>query len=208
MKTVQEDPPSKEKILDAAQELMIAKGFVATTLDEVCEASGVSKGCLFYYFKNKEDLGRATLERYVGKIAEMKQGALSQIKDEEIDPLERVFNYVDFMIAMVQKSGSKGGCLIGTFAQEISQTHPQLREVCQEGFTQIAQSVIEDLEEAKIKYKLKKSVNTQSLANFFVSIAQGSMLLVKTHQNTDIFVNNLEYFKQHLKFIFKKGKNS
>ncbi len=204
MRKVQENPQAKEKILDAAQELMIAKGFVATKLDEVCEASGVSKGCLFYYFKNKEDLGKATLERYVRKITAMKQGALSQIKDEEIDPLERVFHYVNFMIEMVQKSGSKGGCLIGTFAQEISQTHPELREVCQEGFTQMAQSVREDLEKAKLKYKLKKSVNAQSLANLFVSIAQGSMLLVKTHQNADIFVDNLEYFKQHLIYVFKK----
>jgi len=205
MRTAEENPKAKEKILDAAQELMMAKGFVATTLDEICEASGVSKGSLFHYFKNKEDLGKATLMRYGQKMTEMKQAALDDIQKNESDPLKRIFQYLNFMSEMVKKKGDKGGgCLVGTFAQEISQTHPELREVCQQGFKYMAESIRTDLEEAKIKYNPEGNIDTQSFADFFVSIAQGSMLLVKTHENIDIMLKNLELFKQHLQFVFKR----
>ena len=40
----------KEKILDSAQCLMLDKGYVATSVDAICEKAGVTKGSFFYYF--------------------------------------------------------------------------------------------------------------------------------------------------------------
>lgn len=53
------------EIIDAALELFVAKGFMATRLDEVAQRAGVSKGTLYLYFDNKEALFRAVVETLV-----------------------------------------------------------------------------------------------------------------------------------------------
>jgi AcrR family transcriptional regulator len=53
------------EIIDAALELFVAKGFMATRLDEVAQRAGVSKGTLYLYFENKEALFKAVVETLV-----------------------------------------------------------------------------------------------------------------------------------------------
>jgi AcrR family transcriptional regulator len=53
------------EIIDAALELFVAKGFMATRLDEVAKLAGVSKGTVYLYFDNKEALFKAVVETLV-----------------------------------------------------------------------------------------------------------------------------------------------
>ena len=57
-----ERPSTKNKLLDASMELMRRQGFHATTVDDICAAAGVTKGGFFHYFKNKEDIAKATIQ--------------------------------------------------------------------------------------------------------------------------------------------------
>ena len=55
-------PPSKDartKLLDAALAVIRGKGFAATSVDELCQAAGVTKGAFFHHFHTKEELGVA-----------------------------------------------------------------------------------------------------------------------------------------------------
>jgi TetR/AcrR family transcriptional repressor of nem operon len=55
---------TKERILAAAQRLVIDHGFAATSLDQVIAASGTSKGAFFHHFTSKLDLARSLVDRY------------------------------------------------------------------------------------------------------------------------------------------------
>src|SRR5438105_4436332 len=100
MKTIRIDSPTREKLLDAAQKLMLAKGFPATTIDEICEAAGFTKGSFFHYFENKEEVGKAVLVRYAARKQQIWQAA-PFVKN--IDPLRRVYGYLDFAVQMHNK---------------------------------------------------------------------------------------------------------
>ena len=56
---------NRQRILDAAQHLVIENGFAATSLDQVIKTAGTSKGAFFHHFDSKLDLARALTERYV-----------------------------------------------------------------------------------------------------------------------------------------------
>jgi TetR/AcrR family transcriptional repressor of nem operon len=47
MRTAKAPSPARDKLLEAAQELMLAKGYEATSVDEICAAAGPTKGSFF-----------------------------------------------------------------------------------------------------------------------------------------------------------------
>jgi len=200
MRTVQVHSPTKEKLLDAAQRLMLAKGFPATTVDEVCKAAGLTKGSLFHYFESKEKLGKAVLERYVSFKQQMWQAAPFMKKS---DPLLRVYGYLDFAVQMHKKPEGQNGCLLGHFAQELSDTYPEIRSLCAERFGQWAKTFKRDLDEAKAKYAAKRSIDTQSLAEHFIAVLEGSLIISKAKQDRRMLERNLWHFKQYLKSLFE-----
>src|SRR5262249_873334 len=126
MRRAQPDAPTRQKLLDAAQGLMLTKGYTATSVDEACETAGLTTRGFFHYFEGKEHLGRSVAQRFYACWQQVSQGAPFRRKT---DPLDRVLGHVDFFIQMSRAPTWKG-CLLGTFVQELSQTHPQIRAVC------------------------------------------------------------------------------
>ena len=63
MRKAQVESAVWKKLVDAARELMLAKGYTATSVDDICTAAGVTKGSFFHYFTDKEHLGRVAAER-------------------------------------------------------------------------------------------------------------------------------------------------
>lgn len=61
---------TREQILDATGRLIHLRGFHNTSVDDILRESGVGKGNLYYYFKSKDDLGFAALDRTLERIRE------------------------------------------------------------------------------------------------------------------------------------------
>src|SRR5262249_48419396 len=95
MRKAQTNSLTRQKLLDAGEELMLAKGYTATSVDEVCEKAGLTKGSFFHYFEGKEHLGRLVAQRYYSCWQQKAQSAPFRQKK---DPLDRLFGVVDFFI--------------------------------------------------------------------------------------------------------------
>jgi TetR/AcrR family transcriptional repressor of nem operon len=84
---------NRERILDAAQQLVIENGFAATSVDEVLRAAGTSKGAFFHHFDSKLDLARALTERYATADVGQLRAAL-EATAQVADPADRVLEFV------------------------------------------------------------------------------------------------------------------
>ena len=120
------------------------------------------------------------------------------------DPLQRVYGYVDRFIEMATNPELPSGCLLGHFTQELSDTHPEIRSLCAQHFAEWAATFKQDLDEAKAKYVPKASFDTQSLAEYFIAVMQGSRILATAKQDTGVFKQNLQHFKRYVKSLFEK----
>ena len=190
---------AKDRLLDAAERLMLAKGYAATTVDEICEAAKLTKGSFFHYFESKERLGRELLERFCAAS----QQRLLEACPKERDPLKRVYGMVQGAIKMSKACAARQGCLLGAFAQELSDSHPQIRAVCAEAFTQWARALKSELDAAKAQYAPKADVDTKSLAEHFIAIVEGSKILAKAKRNARIEEESLRHFQRYLEQIFE-----
>ncbi len=200
MRTRQENPVTREKLLETAEHLMLAKGYTATSVEEICETASLTKGSFFHYFESKEALGKAVLDRYVLTMFQTAQNASFRKKS---DPLQRLYGYIDFMIELSKDPARRSGCLLGNFAQVLSDTHPEIRAQCEAHFAMWVELLKQELDAAKTAYKVK-GLDTRTLADHFISLFEGSLMLAKTRQDVTVITDNLAHFKNYLKSIFKK----
>ncbi|MFZ5584861.1 MAG: TetR/AcrR family transcriptional regulator [Thermodesulfobacteriota bacterium] len=81
----------RAQILDAARKLFTKKGFPVTTIQDICEESGVNPGSLYDYVQNKDDILRQLFKEMMGETAE-ERSAFSP--SEEINSLDSLRRYM------------------------------------------------------------------------------------------------------------------
>lgn len=195
-------PQGKEKFIAVAQQLMLAKGYTATSVDEVCQLAGLSKGSFFYYFESKEELGKAALNDFYSR---QKQGLQVAPFRKDADPLARVIGLIDFLIQAFRNPEIPKSCLIGNFSQELSTTHVEIRSLCAKHFTDWAGEVQSDLDEAAARYALQSSLDTQSIADHLIAVIEGSLILYKAKKDAAVIEKNLEHLKFYIRSLFSSN---
>jgi TetR/AcrR family transcriptional regulator, transcriptional repressor for nem operon len=192
--------PTKTKILDSALQVIRAKGYTATTVDDICTSSEVTKGGFFYHFKGKEDLAIAAA-RHFGAMAE---GLFATAPYQDIkDPLFRLLGYVDFRIAILKGELPHYTCLLGTMVQEIYETHPAIRAACDQCITEHAAMVAKDIALAKDFYAPDATWSAESLGYYTQSVIQGSFILAKAKGGPKIAAECLQHLRRYIELLFE-----
>jgi TetR/AcrR family transcriptional repressor of nem operon len=118
----------KERLTNAATDLIWENSYGATSVDAICERAGAKKGSFYYFFKSKSELAAAALEA----DWRMRKADMDSIFSPTIPPLERLERYFDFVydrLAELQKKcGSVLGCPLFTLGSEVSTQDEVLRD--------------------------------------------------------------------------------
>ena len=121
----------KERLTDAAMDLIWENSYGATSVDAICERAGAKKGSFYYFFKSKSELAATALEADWKK----RKADMDDIFSATVSPLERFERYFDFVhdrLAEIQKKcGSILGCPLLTLGSEVSTQDEMLRETVQ-----------------------------------------------------------------------------
>lgn len=203
-KATKPNSETKRKLLDAAMKLMIAKGFKATTIDEICSEVGLTKGSFFHYFDGKDDVAKAAATHF----HEFQQCMFDGADFRSItDPLDRVHGRLDFLVGLASNPQIPKSCLIGNLAQEVSGTHDDIRRVCQGAFESGAADFERDVAEAKLKYAPKASFDPASLGRLYLTTIQGSMVMAKAAKNPGILAENVEHLRRYIESLFGENRS-
>ncbi len=126
------EPTTKERILEAAEEIMIEKSFHSVGLNEILKAVNVPKGSFYHHFDSKEHFGVELLKHYSESAsARMRQLLLSS--EPEPNPRARLLTFYESGIACFLESGGKCSCLIVKLASEVASFSESMREVLAQG---------------------------------------------------------------------------
>src|SRR5262245_45146360 len=85
---------TRERILAAAEPLVLENGFAGTSLDDILSATGLTKGAFFHHFKDKSDLARALVERYAARDQAMFERFAAEAQAATDDPLQQAFAFL------------------------------------------------------------------------------------------------------------------
>ncbi len=140
---------SRTRLLDAALDLIRAKGYSATAVDEICHRAGVTKGSFFHHFRSKDDLALAAVAHWEAKTASLFAAAPYHRAQ---DPLDRLLGYVDFRAAILTGELAEYTCPLGVLLQETYATHPEIRAACERALSAHIAELTRDVEAARQLY--------------------------------------------------------
>jgi AcrR family transcriptional regulator len=118
----QETPDKRTRLVDTAEQLAHQQGFHKTSLADIARESGVPLGNVYYYFKTKEALGQALVEKLSRGSARMRE-RLQQLPD----PKARLEAFIQ-MTFENRDSLARSGCQMGTLCTELHKEGGPLAE--------------------------------------------------------------------------------
>ena len=192
--------PSRTRILDAALQVIRAKGYTATSIDDLCAVAGLTKGGFFHHFRGKEDLAVAAAGHF-GAMAERLFAAAPYRGIE--DPLQRFLGYIDFRISILRGSLPEFTCLLGTMVQEVYETHPAIRAACDRHIGHHVAEVAKDIALARDWYAPEAPWTPESLSAHVQAVIQGSFVLAKARGGPAVAVECLQHLRRYVEMLFE-----
>lgn len=165
-----------EAALERAMQAFWARGYKATSLDELCTATGLSRSSLYAAFGGKRALLHRALERY-------EQEALKRIRAALAQPLpvrEAIAGFVDGLIERIVAGPGRAGCFIGNCAAELAGDRATAARV-RRSLANIEAAFREGLARAQANGEIAADADIDSLARFLVSGIQGLRLVGKAN---------------------------
>ena len=200
---------AKTKILDAALMVIRAKGYAATTVDDLCAASDVTKGAFFHHFKSKDDLAVAAVEHWSKVTGELFEAAPYH---RHADPLQRVLGYLEFRKQLLTGEVAEFTCLVGTMVQETFGSSPAIRTACDASISGHAAKIETDVGEAMRQRGLRAEWTAKGLALHTQAVLQGAFILAKAKDDAKIAAASIDHLRRYIEYLFnpsnQKGKRS
>lgn len=190
---------ARTRLLEAARDLIRAKGYAATTVDELCRAANVTKGAFFHHFASKDALGIAAAEFWAETTTEFFAAAPYH---QPADALERVLAYVAFRKAIIVGEIDEFSCLVGTMAQEIHATSPDIRDACGRSIFGHAATLEADIETARRERGVVGEWSAASLARHTQTVIQGGFVLAKAGNDPALARESLDHLDRYIRHLF------
>ncbi|HEV2507575.1 MAG TPA: TetR/AcrR family transcriptional regulator [Mesorhizobium sp.] len=190
---------ARNRLLDAARDVIRARGFTATSVEDLCQAAEVTKGAYFHHFKSKDALGIAAADDWSAGTTAFFAAAPYHVPD---DPLERVLAYVAFRKSIIEGEIAQFSCLVGTMVQEVYATSPAIREACGRSIFGHAATLEADIEAARIRYRVSGNWTAESLARHTQAVLQGAFVMAKAGNDPALARESLDHLDQYIRLLF------
>jgi AcrR family transcriptional regulator len=166
---------TRDRIVTVAAALMYERGVAATRTEDVQVAAGVSASQLYHYFADKRALTRAVIERQTEAVLTSQEPLLARLDD--VDSLR---DWVDVIVNIQRSNGFRGGCPLGSLANELAEGDSAAREDLASSYSRWHRVIRSGLAEMQGREHLQRDADVDNLAMTLLTTMQGGLLLAKT----------------------------
>lgn len=190
---------TRDKILQAANDLFYENGYNATGVDRIIAEAGVTKGNFFYHFKNKEELATAVLDWHRDlAFAEIGLDRILANPSPRGALLELARGMASRMSCGTDACHVRG-CFFGNFALELSRGSEAVRRKVEEIFTGIRNLIGDLIRKAQEKGELRADLNADTTAGLLLALMEGAVLLDKTSQREQEIHHAMDFIAAYLR---------
>lgn len=200
--------PTRDKILVESKALVFENGFSGTSIDQILERTGITKGAFFYHFKTKNLLAKALIEEFAKEDISHMNEALEKTERLEGDPLDRLLRFIQEFIDMMSNLKEPPGCLYASYTYEPSQFDQDILNHISETLLAWRTTMEQLLKDVLEEYDIKGDVDIRSLADHTVVIFEGAYVVSKALNEPNTTAEQLKHLKNYFRLLFESKKGS
>jgi TetR/AcrR family transcriptional regulator, transcriptional repressor for nem operon len=169
----------KERLLNASLSLFATAGYNAVGVKEIVDKAGVPKGSFYAYFRSKEALGCAVIDRY----SQMSGGRLRALTAPDDRPVERLRRHFAELSQDVAAADFLSGCLLGRFSTETTGQSEPMRQRLLQRFADWTKALAQVVSEAAARQQLLATLTPKDAATFLLNSWEGAVLRARVDRD-------------------------
>jgi TetR/AcrR family transcriptional regulator, transcriptional repressor for nem operon len=169
---------TRERILQAAAELVAEKGAAGMSLDDVRARTGASRSQLYHYFADRDDLVRTVVDVTTDAVIGFQADLL-----DHLDSWSGIDRWFDALVQLQVDRQARGGCPIGSLAGQLAEQDAGARAAIAAGLERWETHLRDGLVKMKARGKLRRDADPAELASATMASIQGGLLLTQVRRD-------------------------
>ncbi|HEY8580205.1 MAG TPA: TetR/AcrR family transcriptional regulator [Beijerinckiaceae bacterium] len=195
---------TRDRILQIAEAAVLAKGFQATSIEEVITEAGITKSGFFYHFRDKNELARAMLARYVETNDRLFDEIFARGRELSDDPLQAFLISLKLLAELMgDLPNGHPGCLIASICYQERLFDREVRATTQRSVEAWNARFLASLEEIAARRAPREPVDLRDLAEMLSCVVDGGIIMAKTLGDPQRLPRQVLAYRSYVKLLFE-----
>jgi TetR/AcrR family transcriptional repressor of nem operon len=195
---------TRQKLLDLAQESIVEKGFNATSIEELVDAAGITKSGFFYHFRDKTDLSRQLVERWIDDDNATWDAMEKRARELSDDPLQSFLIFIKlFAETMDELPAVHPGCLVAAITYQARAFDPEVKRLSAEGLELWRGRFKAWIKEIAAVYPPRVPIDLEALADHLNVLADGGIVSSRIYEDKLLIGRQARMFHDLVKALFQ-----
>ena len=194
---------TRERLLAHAEAAVLAKGFAATSIEEIIAAVGITKSGFFYHFRDKSDLAKALMLRYLEHDKAVLDDIFRRGDELNDDPLHGFLVGLKlFAEMMAELPEAHPGCLVASFCYQDQLFSREIHKLNADGILSWRGRFRERLEMIAQKYPPRQLVDVEAMADMAATLVEGGLILGRVLRDATILPRQVLLYRDLVRATF------
>ena len=200
---VRKGTDTRERLLALAEQAVLAKGFAATSIEELIVAASITKSGFFYHFKDKGELAKALLLRYLAQDRVVLDDIFRRGDELNEDPLHGFLVGLKlFAEMMASLPEAHPGCLAASFCYQDHLFDQEIRDLNAAGLIAWRRRFRERLDLIAARYPPRIEADLDALADMASTLVEGGLILGRALKDVRILPKQVLLYRDFVRTIF------
>jgi AcrR family transcriptional regulator len=171
---------TRQFIIEQTAPVFNRKGYAGTSMSDLTDATGLTKGAIYGNFDNKDEVALAAFDYNVAKVI----NGIRELQANATSQEEKLMAYVTFYRAALKNKVLPSGCPIANTLTEADDTHEQLNKKATDIVRRWRKNVVDILEAGIANGEFRSTIDVQSVAIQLITMIEGGVVLSKSTHDT------------------------
>jgi TetR/AcrR family transcriptional repressor of nem operon len=198
---------TRERILEIARAAVLAKGFSATSIDEIIAEAGITKSGFFYHFRDKNELARALVRRFREQVEAALDDTFGRAAELTDDPLQGFLVGLKLFAELVAEEHRDGsGCIIASICYQERLFDREVMASIRDFASSWSQRFDHYLARIEQHYVLAPGVDLRDLSDMLACVIDGAIIMARVRQDHTCIERQILAYRAQLRIAFPAPK--
>jgi AcrR family transcriptional regulator len=196
-------PDTRERLLDLAEAAILEKGFASTSIEELIAGAGITKSGFFYHFKDKGELAKVLLQRYLDREDAMFDALFARADELNEDPLHGFLIWLKLLAEMTADlPAAHPGCLVASYCYQDQLFNREVRGLNRWGAVRWRSRFLTRLQLIADRYPPRMEVELDALADMLLTVTDGGIFLSKVMGDRSVLPRQVMLYRSLVRSVF------